>query len=52
MLLYNQALDSSGSVLALWKHSNSTTKLLAIDEQSDHNVMQPDRFGETNRFAG
>lgn len=42
---------TQGSVLDLWKQSNSTTKLIAIAESSESNVMQPDRFGETNRFA-
>ncbi len=41
-----------GNVLDLWKHSNGATKLMAIDEQSNHGVMQTNGFGETNRFSG
>ena len=31
--------------------SNRTTKLKAINEQSNHKIMHHNCFGETNRFA-
>ncbi|MEP0870272.1 DUF4303 domain-containing protein [Trichocoleus desertorum AS-A10] len=40
-----------GSVLDLWKQSNSPTKLIAVDEQPNYNVMQPSSFGKTNCFT-
>jgi hypothetical protein len=30
---------------------NRKTKFKAINEQSNHNIMHPNGFGETNRFA-
>lgn len=41
----------AGNVLDLWKRLNCPTKLIAVDEQADHNIMQQGRFGETNRSA-
>ena len=41
----------AGSVLDLWKRSNHSTELIAVNEQPNHNVVHPDRFGETNGFA-
>ncbi|CAA9379033.1 hypothetical protein AVDCRST_MAG94-4755 [uncultured Leptolyngbya sp.] len=31
--------------------SNCSTKFIAVDEQANHNIVQPDRFGEANRFS-
>jgi hypothetical protein len=41
----------AGNVLDLWKRLNGPTELIAVDEQPNHNVMQPGRFRETNRFT-
>ena len=49
--LDDQPLGLEGSVLDLWKRLNCPIKLIAVDEQSNDNVMQPGRFRKTNRFA-
>ena len=44
-------VPKAGSGLDLWIGSDIHPKLVAVDEQTNDHIVQPDRLRKTNRFA-